>query len=287
MKTFPYNLPKPADVVLKKIMAFFPLVSVILSLLYACNGFRFKSYSGGILSMQNYFAFTADKSDYGFKIPLAVEESSNENEEVSLVSATNLAAWKLLSKKDFSAALEVCPIALELTEDLQKQVPNTKDVAGSLGNLAISKINTGDLSYGPEELLKRALLAMKNTPEPEEYTCKLNTYLGDLYFFRGDDEHASKFYEAVEDMHLIGAINDQKAAAAFEHLGIIEWRAGKIKRAESLLGEALFAKERRLKPPDQSFEERRLITLLHSLRNGFRAPAKKNEHPVHGSIFET
>lgn len=206
--------------------------------------------------------------------------SNSGPEAVELVGAINLAAWNLLSKKDYEDATAAWSTALGMTERLLG--PQNTDVAGCMTNLAISHMNMGDLGAAPEALLKKALLVyenkkmdkfdMKHMREQDEPIWKIKVYLGDMYFTRGDDEQAFHYYSSVEAAYNMGDIQDVKIAKALERFGIIEWRKGHKEHAEKLLEDAMFITERKTQCVDDVEIGERLKMMLKSLRRGEIAP---------------
>ena len=206
--------------------------------------------------------------------------SNSSPEAVELVGAINLAAWNLLSKKDYEDATAAWSTALGMTEKLLG--PQNTDVAGCMTNLAISHMNMGDHGAAPEALLKKALAVyedkkmdkfdMKHMREQDEPIWKIKVYLGDMFFSRGDDEQASPYYSAVETAYSMGDIDDMKIARALEKYGIIEWRKGHKEHAEKLFEDALYINEKKMKYVEDEEDSDRIIMLLTSLRRGDIAP---------------
>ena len=207
-------------------------------------------------------------------------QSVSGPEAVELVGAVNLAAWNLLSKKDYEDATAAWSTALGMTERLLG--PKNTDVAGCMTNLAISHMNMGDLGAAPEALLKKALAVymekkmegsdIRRIQDYDEPIWKLKIYIGDLYFLRGNDNQALEYYSSVEDIYNMGDIDDIKVARALENFGIIEWRRGKKEHSEKLFSDAIFVCKKKMATPADAESVNRLRAMLLSLKGGKESP---------------
>lgn len=207
-------------------------------------------------------------------------QSVSGPEAVELVGAVNLAAWNLLSKKDYEDATAAWSTALGMTERLLG--PKNTDVAGCMTNLAISHMNMGDLGAAPEALLKKALAVymekkmegsdIRRIQDYDEPIWKLKIYIGDLYFLRGNDNQALEYYSSVEDIYNMGDIDDIKVARALENFGIIEWRRGKKEHSEKLFSDAMFVCKKKMATPADAESVNRLRAMLLSLKGGKESP---------------
>jgi tetratricopeptide (TPR) repeat protein len=193
-----------------------------------------------------------------------------------MVSALQLTAWTLLSKKDYEKAKYICASSLGMTKRLMGL--NSTSVASSMVNLAIALMNTGHFNLGPENLMKNALKIFKShlkSDKKEELLRQIgltHLNLGNLYYFRGNDDLAEAEYEVVYQMYENDQSKGVEATAGLKNLGLIKWRKGHTKEAEMLLGTALFQLEISDKFGVYHAQTVQVRGLLNSLRDGQNPP---------------
>ena len=72
----------------------------------------------------------------------------------------------MLTRKEYQEAKAACATALGMTQKLLG--PNSTTVASSMVNLAIANINTGNIGFEVENMLKNALGVFKKSHDTEQ-----------------------------------------------------------------------------------------------------------------------
>ena len=88
------------------------------------------------------------------------------SETLELVGSLQLIAWTMLTRKEYEEAKSACANALGMTQKLLG--PNSTTVASSWINLAIANINTGNIGFEVENMLKNALGVFKKSHDTEQ-----------------------------------------------------------------------------------------------------------------------
>lgn len=184
--------------------------------------------------------------------------SSTSPEAIELYGATQLIGWSLLSTEQFEEAKQACAAALGMSSVLIGV--NSSEVATQMANLASAYINSGDLGPGPESMLLRALEIFENeisnaevateqsenvfsqgVIEPKRARIAIYSDLGSLYYMRGEDLEAKKWFMRVRELQAEVIHDSEKLAAAesLKNLGLIEWREGNVQEAVDSFQNAL------------------------------------------------
>ncbi len=244
----------------------------------------YAAYAQGILADALYAEGDYPGAAYQYRGALRAYEhhfvASNGPEAVELLGSLELVAWTLLSKREFEEAKVACATALGMSQQLLG--PTHRTVAMNMLNLAESYMNTGDVSRGPEALLRKSIRVLegeesKLTVSDEKlkimkYLGTAHQNLGNLFYLRNDITNAEKEYEQVEALFSGGKYYIPEAAAALKNLAAIRWRKNEKLGAEQLLHQALYILNASDSfGPDHS-QTRKVSEMLQALREGRAAP---------------